>query len=76
MPFFNYYCTQCDKTTEILQRQGEPSITNCPECKSPTLIKKITVPYFRFSGSGYYETDDKPKDKQRNVVRQDTSTEA
>lgn len=76
MPFFNYYCTQCHQTTEILQRQGESNATDCPACRAPRLVKKITVPYIRFAGSGYYETDDKPKDKQRNVVREDTGTKA
>ena len=74
MPIFDYYCTDCHYTVEILQKMNDPNITGCPACHQSSLVKQLSAPRIRLAGSGWYETDEKPKDKQRNIVQSDNSS--
>lgn len=38
----------------------------CPKCGHP-LKKEVTASNFRLGGGGYYETECKPRHKQRNI---------
>ncbi|ANJ66228.1 FmdB family transcriptional regulator [Halothiobacillus diazotrophicus] len=42
MPLFDYHCTACDKTFELLVFSGE--IPTCPTCGSTELEKQISLP--------------------------------
>jgi len=46
---------------------SEGELTDCPECKRPTLKRLVSAPAFRLKGSGWYETDFK-KDNRRNLA--------
>jgi len=61
---------------EFLQKIDEAPKEECPKCQANALRRCISAPSVRLSGGGYYETDEKPKDKQRNVLRKDTSESA
>lgn len=67
MPFYEYVCTNCGATTEILQRISDPPATTCPKCNAEGLTKQISAAGFRLKGGGWYETDFKSGDK-RNLV--------
>ena len=44
MPFYEYACKECGKVVELLQKMGTREAgTNCPECGSSQLVKKISV---------------------------------
>jgi len=42
---------------EVLQKISAAPLTDCPACEAPALKKLLSVPGFRLSGSGWYETD-------------------
>lgn len=71
MPIFDYCCSNCGFALEILHKVDEPVTVACPACHEHALQKQIGAVSVRFSGTGYYETDDKPKDKQRHIKQSD-----
>ena len=75
MPIFDYYCTSCQHTTEILHKLSDPVPLACPACGQIGLVKKLCAPRIRLAGTGWYETDEKPKEKQRNIVHRESATE-
>lgn len=69
MPIYEYVCRACGRETERLQKLSDASLTDCPECGRPELVRKLSAPSFRLKGSGWYETDFKgDKDKRRNLA--------
>lgn len=80
MPIFEYECEKCAQRTEVLQRLNqtieEVCPKGCPNGCGHTLKRLVSAPRVRFSGTGYYETDEKPKDKQRNVIRKDDASDS
>jgi putative FmdB family regulatory protein len=75
MPIFDYRCQSCGYEVEIFQKSGDLAPDSCPECnaKGP-LVQKVSAPSFRLSGGGWYETIEKPKDKQRNIAKSDSDS--
>jgi putative FmdB family regulatory protein len=71
MPIYEYYCSQCNKVHEVLQRLSEASLTQCPVCGREGLQKIISRSAFQLKGSGWYVTDF--KDKKTN--KPDSKTE-
>jgi len=67
MPIYEYQCGECQHEFEALQKMSDPLLVDCPECKKPALIKKISAAAFRLSGSGWYETDFK-SGKKKNLA--------
>ncbi len=72
MPIYEYACSECDHTLEALQKMSDAVLVDCPACDQPGLIKKISAPGFRLSGSGWYETDFK-SGNQKNLTQSDTA---
>lgn len=56
MPLYEYRCTTCGKSLEVLQRLGEAPLATCPTCGGP-LLKVLSAPALHFRGSGFYITD-------------------
>ncbi len=56
MPIYEYRCTKCAQTTELIQGINDPAASKCPECGG-TLAKLFSAPSFQFKGSGWYVTD-------------------
>lgn len=67
MPIYEYACRDCGFELEALQKLSEPPLTDCPDCHTSGLVKKVSAAAFRLSGSGWYETDFK-KDGKRNLA--------
>ena len=67
MPIYEYACRDCGFELEALQKISAPPLTDCPECKAPALIKKVSAAAFRLAGGGWYETDFK-KEGKRNLA--------
>ena len=72
MPIYEYVCDDCGHALEALQKFSDTPLLVCPACEKDTLIKKISAPGFRLSGSGWYETDFKSKN-QKNLTKGDSS---
>lgn len=74
MPIYEYQCSACGHSLEALQKISEDPLKHCPACQQECLVKQLSAPSFRLSGTGWYETDFK-KDKRKNISG-DTETPA
>ncbi|HEX3949696.1 MAG TPA: zinc ribbon domain-containing protein [Steroidobacteraceae bacterium] len=69
MPFYEYQCKSCGHELEAMQKVSDAPLRKCPECGKSQLQRLMSAPVFRLKGGGWYETDFKDKDKQRNLER-------
>ena len=65
MPIYEYECTACASTHEILQKLSDAPVVECPQCHQTTLVKKVSAAAFRLKGGGWYETDFKNKKESK-----------
>ena len=73
MPIYEYRCDNCGHEFDTLQKVSEDALTDCPECKKPALVKKVSAAGFRLKGGGWYETDFK-SGKKKNVAGSESSS--
>ena len=64
MPIYDFQCQSCGTEVEVLQKISDAPLKDCEACGKPTMKKKVSAAAFRLSGSGWYETDFKPKKKK------------
>ena len=69
MPFYEYQCKSCGHELEAMQKVSDAPLRKCPDCGKAQLKRLMSAPVFRLKGGGWYETDFKDKDKQRNLER-------
>ena len=68
MPFYEYQCKSCGHELEAMQKVSDSPLKKCPECGKPQLVRLMSAPVFRLKGAGWYETDFKDKESQRNLA--------
>ena len=56
MPLYEYRCSSCGRTTEVLQSFSDDPLTVCEACGGE-LQKLLSSPAFQFKGSGWYVSD-------------------
>ncbi len=56
MPIYEYKCSKCGKTFEMLQSISSEPISKCIYCQGRTK-KVISMSSFHFKGKGWYITD-------------------
>ena len=56
MPLYEYACSNCGQTLEIIQKFSDDPLTQCPKCTG-SLEKIQSAPAVHFKGSGWYVTD-------------------
>lgn len=61
MPLYEYQCTDCGKSIEILQKVNDQPPVACPECGKDQLKRKVSATRFQLKGTGWYVTDFKNK---------------
>ena len=64
MPAYDYRCTTCEKTFEVVRKHTSTSDEICPACGGAT--KRIFTPVgVVFKGSGFHNTDyrNRPSEK-------------
>lgn len=62
MPTYDYACSACQHHFETFQSMKDDPLSECPACGQPALKRLIgTGAGIIFKGSGFYETDYKPK---------------
>jgi putative FmdB family regulatory protein len=62
MPTYQYECSGCGNTLEILQSMTEKKLKKCPQCGENKLQRLIgSGSGVIFKGKGFYETDYKRK---------------
>ncbi|MED5607893.1 MULTISPECIES: zinc ribbon domain-containing protein [Pseudomonas] len=57
MPIYEYQCRSCGHQLEAMRKLSDAPLVDCPACQAPELKKMVSVPGFRLSGGGWYETD-------------------
>jgi len=68
MPIYEYRCNACEHQFDALQKMSDDPLEICPKCDKDSLVKLLSAPSFRLSGSGWYETDFKTShDKKKNL---------
>ena len=67
MPIYEYQCKSCGHQFDEIQKHDAEPLTDCPDCRAPSLVKLMSAPSFRLKGQGWYETDFK-KSNQRNLA--------
>lgn len=76
MPIYEYACQACGHTLEALQKLSDPPLSECPQCRQPSLTKQVSAAGFRLKGGGWYETDfKKDSEKKRNLVEKAEKSE-
>lgn len=69
MPIYEFECGSCGHHFDRLQKLSDADPTVCPSCHESQLRRKVSAPYFRLAGSGWYETDfKKDGDKKHNLA--------
>jgi putative FmdB family regulatory protein len=68
MPFYEYQCNSCGHELEAMQKVSDSPLKKCPHCGKPQLVRLMSAPVFRLKGAGWYETDFKDKESQRNLA--------
>src|SRR5262245_22990361 len=56
MPIYEYSCSKCGKTIEVIQKFSDPVLKKHQGCGG-SLTKLISASGFQFKGSGWYVTD-------------------
>ncbi len=56
MPVYEYECTKCGKTEEVIQKFSDKPLTRCSHCAGK-LHKLISQSSFHLKGTGWYVTD-------------------
>lgn len=87
MPIYEYSCSKCGKTIEVIQKFSDPVLKKHQGCGG-TLTKLISASGFQFKGSGWYVTDyarkgqksgdsdgaKEPSEKKESAPKTETST--
>jgi len=76
MPLYEYKCSTCGSSLEVLQKVNEPRLEKCPKCGGQ-LKKVLSPPALQFKGSGWYITDyaQSKKPKEESKVKQKPESE-
>ena len=76
MPLYEYKCSTCGSSLEVLQKVNEPRLEKCPKCGG-LLRKVISPPALQFKGSGWYITDyaQSKKPKEEGKVKKKPKSE-
>src|SRR5215467_12445471 len=56
MPIYEYSCSKCGKTIEVIQKFSDPVLKKHQGCGG-SLTKLISASGFQFKGTGWYVTD-------------------
>jgi len=57
VPTYEYSCSNCGATHEIVQKMSDATLTVCPDCGHETLRKLFNNVGVMFKGSGFYRND-------------------
>jgi putative FmdB family regulatory protein len=74
MPIFDFQCEDCGHEFEKLVLKSDAPAPACISCSSDDVVKKVSAPGFRLSGSGWYETDFKTGKKKNLAGNKENSS--
>src|ERR1700733_6264543 len=56
MPLYEYHCSKCDQTFEVMRKFSDPPLTEHEGCGG-SLERLLSAPAFQLKGTGWYVTD-------------------
>src|SRR5580692_2820585 len=56
MPLYEYRCSKCAKTIEVMRKFSDPPLTEHEGCGG-ALERLLSAPAFQLKGTGWYATD-------------------
>jgi putative FmdB family regulatory protein len=71
MPIYEYECSKCGKTIEVLQKMTDKPLKKHAGCGG-SLTKLISAAGFQFKGTGWYVTDYARKGQTESKETKDT----
>ena len=74
MPIYEYQCSGCQHTFDLMQKMNDEPIKKCPQCQENSVVRLISAAAFQLKGTGWYATDFKNKGKPEN--KSDTANAA
>ena len=75
MPIYDYVCSNCGQTTEVIHGIEAPGPRFCPACGAEgTLRKSIATPAVHFKGSGWAKKDRSSSSSSRSTSGTSAST--
>src|SRR3989339_938899 len=54
MPIYEYHCSHCNQDLELIRKVSEAGDLTCPQCSTPSLVKKTSMTAFHLKGGGWY----------------------
>ncbi len=55
MPIYEYICTRCEKTTDVLQKVSDPAPAKCEACGAENALERmVSRTSFVLKGGGWY----------------------
>lgn len=66
MPIYEYQCSTCGHTFEVLQRFSDEPIKECCRC-SASVQRLISPPALVFKGGGWYVNEFPSKDREKGI---------
>ena len=61
MPIYEYQCSDCKHSFDLIQKINDEPAKVCPACNKNTAVRLISAAGFQLKGSGWYVTDFKNK---------------
>lgn len=63
MPIYEYKCSNCNHTFDLIQKINDEPVQTCPECFKNTAVRLVSAAGFQLKGTGWYVTDFKNKNQ-------------
>ncbi len=75
MPTYEYVCTQCGHTFDLVQKMSDEPQETCPKCGGKVKRKIGAGAGVIFKGSGFYATDYRKSDyKAKEIAEKGSGT--
>ena len=74
MPIYEYKCEECGEVFDVLQKLNSEPVKACINCGGK-VEKLISSSSFQFKGSGWYVTDYKKKDPDKDKYKKTVSND-
>lgn len=75
MPIYEYQCSNCHHTFDLIEKMSDEPTKICPECSEETAVRLVSAAGFQLKGTGWYETDFKTKGQSEKSTVTNKKTE-
>lgn len=75
MPIYEYQCSNCHHTFDLIQKMSDEPAKICPSCAKETAVRLVSAAGFQLKGTGWYATDFKTKGQPEKSTSTKTKSE-